>query len=226
MDYDGINHGPFVAYLKEKGIVPQYTLPGSPEPNGVAERRNRTYLDAIRSMMSYSSLPESFWGEALKTAAYILNRVPCKAASEIPYKLWTGRKPSLNHLHVWGCLAEAKLYNPDIKKLDPRTVTCFFIGYPERSKGYRFYCPLRPMEIVETLHAKFVENDVSSGSLEHRSLRAFEEQPPVFVSSFPDVVPDFPMTQSSDSPATPLNIPLPESVGSGAPVPVQPTPES
>lgn len=80
-------------------------------------------MDAIRSMTSHSSLLESFWGEAFKTAIYILNRVLDIAAPGIPYKLWTGPKPSLYHLHVWGCLAMAKLYNPDIKKLDPLTVT-------------------------------------------------------------------------------------------------------
>ncbi|KAF8410615.1 hypothetical protein HHK36_003147 [Tetracentron sinense] len=58
-------------FLREHGIVPQYTTPGTPEQNGVAERRNRTYMDAVRSMMSHTDLPDSFWGEALKTAVYI-----------------------------------------------------------------------------------------------------------------------------------------------------------
>ncbi|RVW93907.1 Retrovirus-related Pol polyprotein from transposon TNT 1-94 [Vitis vinifera] len=66
--------GPFAKYLEECGIVPQYTMPGSPSMNGVAERRNRTLKDMVRSMISHSTLPEKLWGEALKTAAYILNR--------------------------------------------------------------------------------------------------------------------------------------------------------
>ena len=101
--YDGSGEqrpGPFARYLEECGIVPQYTMPGSPSMNGVAERRNRTLKDMVRSMICHSTLPESLWGEALKTAAYILNRVPTKATAKTPYELWTWRKPSLKHLHV------------------------------------------------------------------------------------------------------------------------------
>ena len=108
MDRDGVNHGPFAEYLKEQGIVPQYTTPGTPEQNGLSERRNWTYQEAVRSMLSHSSLPEEFLGEALKTAVYIQNRVPCKAAPETPYKRWTGKMPSLHHLHVWGCPAKQR----------------------------------------------------------------------------------------------------------------------
>ena len=115
-------------------------MPGTPEQNGVAERRNRTLIDMVRSMMSNSTLPEFLWGEALKTAVHILNRVPSKVVPKTPYELWVGRKPTLNYLHVWGCPAEAKNFNPQIKKLDSETISCNFIGYPERSKGFRFYC--------------------------------------------------------------------------------------
>ena len=62
--------GPFAKFLEECGIVPQYTMPGSPSMNGVAEKRNRTLKDMVRSMISHSNLPISLWGEALKTAAY------------------------------------------------------------------------------------------------------------------------------------------------------------
>ncbi|RVW88555.1 Retrovirus-related Pol polyprotein from transposon TNT 1-94 [Vitis vinifera] len=120
--YDGSGEqrpGPFAKYLEECGIVPQYTMPGSPSMNGVAERRNRTLKDMVRSMISHSTLPEKLWGEALKTAAYILNRVPTKAAAKTPYELWTGRKPSLKHFHIWGCPAEP--YKPHEKKLDSKT---------------------------------------------------------------------------------------------------------
>jgi hypothetical protein len=69
--------------------------------------------------------------EALKTAIHILNRVPSKSVPKSPYELWTGRVPSLRHLRVWGSLAEAKVFNPNIAKLDPKIVTCHFIGYPD-----------------------------------------------------------------------------------------------
>ena len=114
--------------------------------------------------MSYSSVPESMWGEALRTAMYILNRVPSKSVSSTPFELWTSRKPSLRHLHIWGCPAEIRVFNPHEKKLDPRTISGYFIGYPEKSKGYRFYCPNHSMRIVESGNAKFLENSEISGS--------------------------------------------------------------
>ncbi|RVW82684.1 Retrovirus-related Pol polyprotein from transposon TNT 1-94 [Vitis vinifera] len=92
----------FALFLREHGIIANYTMPGTPEQNGVAERRNRTLIDMV---------------------------VP-----KTPYELWVGRKPNLNYLHVWGCPAEAKIFNPQIKKLDSKTISCNFIGYPERSK--------------------------------------------------------------------------------------------
>jgi len=122
--------GPFARFLQENGIAAQYSMPGDPPQNGVAERRNRTLMDMVRSMMSYSTLPVKLWMEALKTAVHILNRVPSKAVPKTPYELWTGRKPSMNYFHVWGCQAEAKLFNPQLGKLDPKTVSCHFIGYP------------------------------------------------------------------------------------------------
>lgn len=142
--YDGSGEqrpGPFALFLEECGIVPQYTMPGKPSMNGVAERRNRTLKDMVRSMISHSSLPESLWGEALKTAVYILNRVPSKAVNKTPYEIWTGKRPSIKHLHIWGCPAEARPYRPHERKLDSRTISCYFVGYAERSRGYKFYNP-------------------------------------------------------------------------------------
>ena len=158
------NPGPFAKFLKRHDICAQYTMPGTPQQNGVAERRNRTLMDMVRSMISNSSLPKSLWTYALKTAVYLLNRIPSKAVPKTPFELWTGRKPSLRHLHVWGCLAEAQMYNPHEKKLDSRTVSGYFIGYPEKSKGYRFYCPNYSSRIIETNNARFIENGEVSGS--------------------------------------------------------------
>ena len=99
---------PFVRFLQENDIVAQYSTLGEPQQNGVAERRNRTLMDMVHSMISYSTLPLSLWMEALKTAIHILNRVPSKSVPKTPYELWTGRIPSLNHLHVWGVLLRLK----------------------------------------------------------------------------------------------------------------------
>ena len=107
--------------------------------------------------MSHSTLPESLWGEALKTAAYILNRMPTKATAKTPYELWTGQKPSLKHFHIWGCPAEARPYRPQEKKLDSKTISSYFIGYSERSRGYKFY-DLTLKTIFETGIAQFFED--------------------------------------------------------------------
>ncbi|XP_075076904.1 uncharacterized protein LOC142163508 [Nicotiana tabacum] len=163
--------GPFAKFLEERDICAQYTMPGTPQQNGVAERRNQKLMDMVRSMISNSSLPKSLWMYALKTVVYLLNRVPSKAVPKTPFELWTGKKPSLRHLHVWGCLAEARVYNPQEKKLDSRIVSGYFIGYPEKSKGYVFYCPNHSSRIVETGNARFIENGEVSGSVEKQSVK-------------------------------------------------------
>ncbi|MFO3480454.1 DDE-type integrase/transposase/recombinase, partial [Legionella pneumophila serogroup 1] len=127
----------FHDYLKECGIVSQLTPPRTPQLNGVAERRNRTLLDMVRSMMSRASLPISFWGYALESAAHILNRVPTKKVAKTPHEMWTGKAPSLAHIKVWGC--EAFVRRDAHDKLEPRSERCIFIGYPQTSFGYLFY---------------------------------------------------------------------------------------
>ena len=126
--------------------------------------------------MSYSTLPLGLWMEALKTAIHILNRVPSKSVPKTLYKLWTGRVPFLRHLRVWGSPAEAKVFNPNIAKLDPKTVTCHFIGYPDRSKGYRFYCPDKYTKFVETRHAVFLEDELMRGSMVARKIDLEEKR--------------------------------------------------
>jgi hypothetical protein len=115
-------------------------------------------------MMSYSILSLGLWMEALKTAIHILNRLPSKSVPKTLYELWTGRVPSLNHLRVWGSPAEAKVFNPYIAKLDPKIVSCDFIGYPDRSKGFCFYCPDINTKFVETRHAVFLDDKMMRGS--------------------------------------------------------------
>jgi hypothetical protein len=92
--------GPFARFLQENGIGAQYSMSGDPQQNRLTERRNRTLMDMVRSMLSYSTLPISLWMEALKIIVHILNRVPSKSVPKTPYKMWTDRKPTLNYLHV------------------------------------------------------------------------------------------------------------------------------
>ncbi|KAA0066490.1 gag/pol protein [Cucumis melo var. makuwa] len=146
----------FQNYLMECGIVSQLSAPGTPQQNGVSERRNRTLWDMVRSMMSYAHLPNSFWGYAVQTAVYILNCVPSKSVFETPLKLWNGRKGSLRHFRIWGCLAHVLENNP--KKLEPRSKLCLFVGYPKGTRGGYFYDPKDNKVFVST-NATFLEED-------------------------------------------------------------------
>jgi transposase InsO family protein len=77
-------------------------VPRTPQQNGVAERRNRTLLEMIRSMMTQANLRISYWGDALMTVAYILNRMPLKSIPSTSYELWTNEKSNLDNLRPWG----------------------------------------------------------------------------------------------------------------------------
>ncbi|GKF44714.1 retrotransposon protein, putative, ty1-copia subclass [Tanacetum coccineum] len=129
------------------------------------ERINRTLLDLVRSMMSQTTLPKSFWDYALETAARILNMVPTKKVEKTPYKVWHGQTPKLSYLKVWGCEAIVKrdtLTKPD--KLEPMSIKCIFIGYPKETMGYSFY------KVLVAQNVEFLENSLinqeASGSLE------------------------------------------------------------
>ena len=84
--------------------------------------------------MSQTSLPTSFWGYALETAAFILNKIPSKAVQKTPYEIWTGRDPKLYFLKIWGCEAYVKRQASD--KLGPKLDKCLFVGYPKETRGY------------------------------------------------------------------------------------------
>ena len=98
----------FGLHLKQCGIVSQPMPPGTPQCNGVSERRNRTLLDMVRSMMSLIGLPLSFWGYALETVAFTFKRAPSKSVEMTQSELWFGKKPKLSFRKSLGlrCLCE------------------------------------------------------------------------------------------------------------------------
>src|SRR3954453_13687969 len=106
---------------------------GTQQRNGMYEHRNRTLLDMVRSMMSLTDLLLSFWGYALETAAFTLNRAPSKSVETTPYELWFSHKPKLSFLKVWSCDAYVKKFHPD--KLKPKSEKCVFIGTQRRLLG-------------------------------------------------------------------------------------------
>ncbi|GJR13638.1 retrovirus-related pol polyprotein from transposon TNT 1-94 [Tanacetum coccineum] len=172
----------FLDHLKEHGIIAHRTPPYTPQNNGVSERRNRTLLDMVRSMMSQTTLPKSFWDYALETAARILNMVPSKKVDKTPYEIWHGQAPKLSYLRVWGCEAFVKhdtLTKPD--KLDPRSFKCIFVGYPKETMGYSFYSPSENKVFVAR-NAEFFESKLldlkASGSVEDLELIQEEDTNP------------------------------------------------
>ncbi|KAL0367080.1 UNVERIFIED_CONTAM: Transposon Ty2-B Gag-Pol polyprotein [Sesamum radiatum] len=151
--------GEFIDYLKENGILSQWTPPGTPQLNGVAERRNRTLLDMVRSMMSFTELPPSFWGHALETAVKLLNISPSKSIPHKPYEIWHGKPASYKYLIVWGSLAYVKRLVGE--KLDSWSSLCRFIGYPKETAGYYFYDPTE-QKIFVSRNAVFLEKSFPS----------------------------------------------------------------
>ncbi|KAJ9559858.1 hypothetical protein OSB04_005018 [Centaurea solstitialis] len=144
----------FDNHLMECGIVSQLTPPYTPQMNGVSERRNRTLLDMVQTMMCHSTLPMSFWGHALETAAHILNRAPTKSVEKTPYELWKGKKPNISFLKIWGC--EVYVKRPTSEKLRPKSDKCFFVGYPKTTVGYYFYNP-EENKVFVARNGKFLE---------------------------------------------------------------------
>ncbi|KAJ9568535.1 hypothetical protein OSB04_004501 [Centaurea solstitialis] len=152
----------FEDHLIECGIVSQLTPPYTPQMNGVSERRNRTLLDMVRTMMCHSTLPMSFWGHALETTAHILNRAPTKSVEKTPYELWKGKKPNMSFLRIWGC--EVYVKRPTSEKLKPKSDKCFFVGYPRTTVGYYFYNP-EENKVFVARNGKFLEEKfLSSGN--------------------------------------------------------------
>nr|GFA03727.1 retrovirus-related Pol polyprotein from transposon TNT 1-94 [Tanacetum cinerariifolium] len=140
-----------------RGVVSVHRLltpPYTPQHNSVSERRNRTLLDMVRSMMNLTTLSLPFWDYALESATRILNMVPTKKVDKTPYKLWYGKVPNLSYLSVWGYEALVKQDTPD--KLQKRFVKCIFIGYPKKTMGYYFYFPPEN-KIVVARYAEFFE---------------------------------------------------------------------
>ncbi|GJY52573.1 zinc finger, CCHC-type containing protein [Tanacetum coccineum] len=147
-----------------KRISHETTAPYTPHQNGVAERKNRALKEMVNSVLSYSGLSEGFWGEAMLTACYLLNRVPNKRNKTTPYEIWYKKRPNLSFLRAWGCRAVVRLPDPKRKTLCEKGIDCI---YTEHSKAYKFYV-IEPNDyvsinsIIESRDAIFDENRFSS----------------------------------------------------------------
>ena len=135
-------------FCAEKGIQRQYSAARTPQQNGVAERRNRTLIDAARTMLCESNLPLIFWAEAINTACYVQNRVLInKRRMKTPYEVIKGHKPTVSHFRTFGC--RCTLLHLDANpKFAPKADDCYFVGYAANT-SYRVYNKLT-RKIVES----------------------------------------------------------------------------
>ena len=169
----------FQAFIKLKGIRHELTAPYTPEQNSVAERDNRSVVECARSMLYNFSMPLEFWGEAINTAVYILNRVSSRTLhGDTPHTRWYGVKPDVSYFRVFGSLCYAHVPKPLRRKLDSKARECIFVGYSSTSKAYRLWC-LQKKKIVIARDVIFDEDTSSHFS------------PPFSSSTSPSFLPNY-----------------------------------
>jgi hypothetical protein len=111
--------------------------PTHPNQMGLLNGENRTLMDLVNAMLDCSGLSKSWWGEAILTSCFVLNRVLSAKGEITPYEGWKGRKPALGFLHAWGSLAKVNVPACKKRKLGPNIVDCIFLGYAQHSVVYK-----------------------------------------------------------------------------------------
>ncbi|GJW75551.1 putative ribonuclease H-like domain-containing protein [Tanacetum coccineum] len=156
-------------FCAKKGIKREFSVARTPQQNGVAERKNRTLIEAARTMLADSLLPIPFWAEAVNTACYVLNRVlVTKPQNKTPYELLIGKPPSISFMRPFGCpLTILNTLDP-LGKFDGKSDEGYLLGYSTTSKAFRVYNK-RTKRVEENMHIDFLEdqpNVAGSGSSE------------------------------------------------------------
>jgi len=142
-----------------KEIKQEVTSPYTPQHNGIAERRNRTLHDMARCMLKGEGLPNSFWGEAITTTTYILNRCPTKKLEAVvPETIWSGLKPIVSHLKIFGSLFYRPIPDEKRKKLEDKSESLILIGY-HPTGAYRLFNPVNQQILIS---GDFVVDDNAS----------------------------------------------------------------
>ena len=127
-------------FCLQHGIHHQFSAPRTPQQNGVAERKNRTLIEAARTMLSDSKLPITFWAEAVNTACYVLNRVlTVKKHNKTCYELLNNRKPNLKFLEPFGCPCTLMNTKDRLSKFGEKSSDGFFLGYSVNSPNKRVF---------------------------------------------------------------------------------------
>ncbi|GJT10213.1 ribonuclease H-like domain-containing protein [Tanacetum coccineum] len=144
-------------FYGNKGIKQEYSNARTPQQNGVAERMNRTLIEAARTMLADSLLPTTFWAEAVSTACYIFNRVRVtKPQNKTPYELLFGHKPIISYIRPFGCHVTILDTLSVLGKFDGKCDEGFLVGYSLNSKAFRVY-NLVTKKVEVNLHVKFLE---------------------------------------------------------------------
>nr|GEY09604.1 putative ribonuclease H-like domain-containing protein [Tanacetum cinerariifolium] len=145
-------------FCREKGIKREYCVARTPQQNGVAKRRNRTLIEAARTMLADSKLPTTFWAEVVSTACYVQNRVLIvKPHNKTPYELFRGFKPALSFMRLFRCHVAILNTLDNLGKFDGKSDEGFFVGHSFSSKAFRVY-NTRTRKVEENLHIGFLEN--------------------------------------------------------------------
>lgn len=146
--------------MRRLGIIFHLTAAHTPAENGVAERGNRTITTKARSMMLEASCPLMFWFEACKTAVFLINRSMTTAipSNVSPFELWHGRKPSVQHLRVWGYKAYSLIRKETRdSKFSPVSQEGMLVGFEEDNFNFHIY-DFKTRKILITHHATFDES--------------------------------------------------------------------
>ncbi|GJS02899.1 retrovirus-related pol polyprotein from transposon TNT 1-94 [Tanacetum coccineum] len=144
-------------FYENVGISHQTSVARTPQQNGVVERRNRTLVEAARTMLIFSKAPLFLWAEAINTACYTQNRSLIRLRyNKTPYELMQDKKPDLSFFHVFGSLCYPTNDNDDLGKLDAKADIGIFVGYAPAKKAFRIYNK-RTRKIIETIHVTFDE---------------------------------------------------------------------
>ncbi|RVX00255.1 Retrovirus-related Pol polyprotein from transposon RE1 [Vitis vinifera] len=145
----------FTSFMSHHGILHQSSCAHTPQQNGVAERKNRHLVETARTLLLHSHVPFRFWGDAVLTACYLINRMPSSVLhDQIPHSLLFPDQP-LYFLppRVFGCTCFVHILTPGQDKLSAKAMKCLFLGYSRLQKGYRCYS-------LET-HRYFISADVT-----------------------------------------------------------------
>jgi hypothetical protein len=149
----------FNIFCRQAGIKEELTVPYNPQQDGIAERKNRSIIETAKSMIRDLDLPMCLWAEACLTVVYILNKCPHRVLKDKTSKeAFTGEKPQVAHLCVFGCPVYIHILDEKGTKLKPSGLKGIFVGYSETSKAYRVYIPSQ-RKVIVSRYVKFDKDD-------------------------------------------------------------------